>query len=461
MRKHIFQFLGILLAVFVLSAGLVYGAGVVYFQNHFPFQTSFMGRDVSQQTVDVLEDIMQEESEEHTVTIHELDGNTETLNLAATMDYTRTVPEPAEGWIPEDSSWYWPLSLKHATELPDTEEITYSPAKLTEAVYALDAMDPDNITEPQDAYVLWEDGKCHIVPEVEGNKLHPEMVADLLTDAVKNEKSDFDLTPDCYYAPEIRSDNEDLVKEVSKYESINFQQITLEIADAEIVLTSDDVLAFYRHGTGDSGLEEAAVAEYVAGLKEEYDTYERQRPFVDHYGNEIMVGTWADTYGFKMDADATTQLLIDTLNSKETVTISPVWINEGLVREENGSDIGDTYIEVSINEQHLWAYVDGEQVFDTDVVTGNTGNHDTPRGVFRILSKAQSTYLVGDGYRSFVNYWMQINWSGVGLHDASWRSSYGGNIYTYSGSHGCINMPFWAAQQAYETFSTETPVVVW
>ena len=89
------------------------------------------------------------------------------------------------------------------------------------------------------------------------------------------------------------------------------------------------------------------------------------------------------------------------------------------------------------------------------------GNHDTPRGVFRIISKAQNTYLTGPDYRSFVNYWMQLTWGGVGLHDASWRSYYGGNIYTYNGSHGCINMPYWAVEQAYGMFSAGMPVVIW
>ena len=37
----------------------------------------------------------------------------------------------------------------------------------------------------------------------------------------------------------------------------------------------------------------------------------------------------------------------------------------------------------------------------------------------------------------------------IGMHDASWRSSFGGTIYQGNGSHGCINMPGWAAQSLY------------
>ena len=66
--------------------------------------------------------------------------------------------------------------------------------------------------------------------------------------------------------------------------------------------------------------------------------------------------------------------------------------------------------------------------------------HDTSKGVFKIRGKSRNVYLIGPDYKSFVNYWMPI-YGDVGLHDASWRWSFGGDIYTYNGSHGCVNLP--------------------
>ena len=40
-----------------------------------------------------------------------------------------------------------------------------------------------------------------------------------------------------------------------------------------------------------------------------------------------------------------------------------------------------------------------------------------------------------------MNYWMPFLGNAYGLHDASWRSRFGGSIYSYAGSHGCINLP--------------------
>ena len=98
-------------------------------------------------------------------------------------------------------------------------------------------------------------------------------------------------------------------------------------------------------------------------------------------------------------------------------------------------------------------------------VSGMAGKFDTPRGVFQIVNKATDTKLKGEEkgekWESFVNFWMAINWAGVGLHNASWRSSFGGEIYKGGGSHGCINMDYDSAKFLYDKFDIGTVVVVW
>ncbi len=119
-----------------------------------------------------------------------------------------------------------------------------------------------------------------------------------------------------------------------------------------------------------------------------------------------------------------------------------------------------TYIEVSIAQQHMWFYEKGKLVLDTDVVTGNKGNNDTPTGTYSIESRARDTTLTGDGYSSFVNYWMGF-YGGYGIHDASWRSSFGGDIYQGNGSHGCVNTPYEKVKKIYERTDYGTPVYVY
>jgi len=49
----------------------------------------------------------------------------------------------------------------------------------------------------------------------------------------------------------------------------------------------------------------------------------------------------------------------------------------------------------------------------------------------------------------------------VGMHDASWRSSFGANIYLTNGSHGCVNLPSKKAEVIYGYVEQGEPVIVY
>ena len=125
-----------------------------------------------------------------------------------------------------------------------------------------------------------------------------------------------------------------------------------------------------------------------------------------------------------------------------------------------GADVGDTYVEIDISDQHMWYVVNGDVYVSTPIVTGNYNSMDTPTGIFSIRNKARNVSLVGSGYVSFVEYWMAFIGSSYGIHDASWRSSFGGDIYKGNGSHGCVNTPYDAVRKIYNNISVGTPVVV-
>lgn len=133
----------------------------------------------------------------------------------------------------------------------------------------------------------------------------------------------------------------------------------------------------------------------------------------------------------------------------------------------------ETYVLVDIGDQKLYLYEGGRCVLKTSVVTGRTSGgaygktHGTPTGTFYINSgKTTGTHLKGledDGktkYDSYVNYWMPFTWNGYGLHDATWRGSFGGSIYITSGSHGCVNMPLSAARTVYYATRVGTMVKI-
>ena len=118
-----------------------------------------------------------------------------------------------------------------------------------------------------------------------------------------------------------------------------------------------------------------------------------------------------------------------------------------------------TYIKVSISKQKLWYYKKGNLKYTSKVVTGMRRKHDTPRGTFTIQGKMRKVYLIGEDYKTYVNYWMPFN-GPYGLHDATWRGYFGGTIYKNNGSHGCVNLPYKTAKYLYNHVSVGTVVKI-
>jgi lipoprotein-anchoring transpeptidase ErfK/SrfK len=122
-------------------------------------------------------------------------------------------------------------------------------------------------------------------------------------------------------------------------------------------------------------------------------------------------------------------------------------------------------IVVSLPRQWWYAYQDGQVVYNGPVTTGRP-ELPTPVGQFTVLSK-QSPFVFVSPWPRGSPFWyetspctfaLRITGNGVYLHDAPWRpfNGPGTNVphvdpdgVWRTGSHGCINMPYAAAQWVY------------
>jgi lipoprotein-anchoring transpeptidase ErfK/SrfK len=145
---------------------------------------------------------------------------------------------------------------------------------------------------------------------------------------------------------------------------------------------------------------------------------------------------------------------------------------------ETANDLGVTYkrIVVSLSQQRLTAYDDDStKVLSTLVTTGNPAL-PTPVGVFPILAKYSpftfmSSRPPGSKYYyppAPVTYAMLFDNRGYFIHDAPWRHFFGpgSNAQTgnpgssYTGSHGCVNVPVVASQKLFKWATVGTVVQV-
>ena len=207
------------------------------------------------------------------------------------------------------------------------------------------------------------------------------------------------------------------------------------------------------------------ITEFVDELAVRVNTVWKDKEFEST--DDGLITVQGGTYGYSVDKESETESINDVISSGGEEERSPRYYTAETGEPDVNDGIGSTYIEVSIDEQHLWYYEDGEMVMDSPVVTGNKGNHDTPKGVFTVMFTQHPAVLRGrimpngePEYESPVSYWMPF-YDGCGFHDATWRGSFGGSIYTYNGSHGCVNMPYSAAQELFEYVDGGTVVVIY
>ena len=171
------------------------------------------------------------------------------------------------------------------------------------------------------------------------------------------------------------------------------------------------------------------------------------------------------------EEDNTESEIIDKVNQYNKVKVNSTnddWYSvvtdgdlEGFISAKYLKDLGETFVEVDISDQTLSLYVDDELDYTADVVTGKKGVHDTRLGCNPIYDKDNRGRLLrGADYPDgvYVKRWMPFD-GGIGLHDASWRSSFGGDAYL-NGSHGCVNMKFEDVDHVYKKVKVGTNVLV-
>lgn len=140
-----------------------------------------------------------------------------------------------------------------------------------------------------------------------------------------------------------------------------------------------------------------------------------------------------------------------------------------------GLQVTDKVIRVHLDQQRLTAHQGPKQVMTTLVTTGGQ-ELPTPTGSFEVLSK-EAPFTFRSPWPPGHRYWypdVRSNYAMLFyledadfIHDAPWRSVYGPGTngpgtpgQTYTGSHGCVELPTSAMAELFAWAPLGTPVVV-
>ena len=446
-------FLGI-----VVIAGLLYTYLSGQYKEVFFPNTIINGLDVSGKTVAEVKDMIDSSMDEYTLTLEGRGGTQEQIvgeQIGLHPEYDGSL----ENILASQEPFRWGLHLFDHEEHTIETMVIYDQDRLESVVGGLDSMDRSKTEAPVDAYLSdYQEGIGYtVIPDQPGTWIDSEKMLKAVSDGILNLKSSISLEEeDVYEHAQVTADDADLVAEAELWNSSTNVTIDYHFGDQEEVLNGDIIHTWIsKDEEGNMVLDEEKVAEYVAQLAATYDTASKPKVFKTTNGEEVTISK--GTYGWKINQSAEAAALSEIIRSGISQEREPVYSQTAASRGEN--DYGNTYVEINLTAQHLYFYVNGSLVVETDFVSGNEARgFTTPSGAYPLNYKQRNAVLRGPGYASPVSYWMPFN-GGICLHDASWRGAFGGRIYKTNGSHGCINLPRTAAQKIFEQITAGDPVL--
>ena len=376
------------------------------------------------------------------------------------IDYKANIPKGASL---DQNPLKWPISFFSKESFEFDYKVNYDENKLEDILKNSKFM--NKIVEPEDAKLEFDGKEFKIKEEIKGNKVKYNKLKEALVSAIKTRNADIELDESFYEQPKVYAKDENLKKALDQANEALKLSFKFNINGFDYKIEGEKLAEMVDFEDGKLTLNHEKVTEYVSKMAEETNTYGKNRKFKATDIGEITVNP--GVYGYKLNEEETIKSFLDAFEKGKSAEIEPVYLKAGLNRYEDGSDIKDTYIEVDLSRQHVWYYKNGQVLLSTDIVTGRLSEGAlTNKGVGAILSKKKDSKLKGknfDGsdYETPVKYWMPIGWDGEGFHDANWRYAFGGNIYLYNGSHGCLNMPPSQAEKLFNLVEHNTPVVVY
>lgn len=443
-------------SVVVLMAAAYAGVGY-YFHDHFYPGTVINETNFSLGTADTAEEKIKEDAEDYLLAIYDREDRV-TYISGKDIDYHYESDGSIQKVMDKQNSMLWPLYISKDHSHTVNVKLTYDESKLVKLVEGMDCFKEENIEKPEDAYLKYTDNGYEIVPEKKGNQPLEEQIMLDVKAVIEERQTVLKLNDSDYMQPAVTSEDPKLQEKLQVTEKYKNMSITYEIEGSEQVLDGQTILSWLTINDDLSvTVDPDMAASYAQQLASKYNTYAATRSFVTTNGDTIKIG--GGDYGWVIDKKGEAARIIEDIEKGESVTREPEYEQRAFV--EGADDIGNTYIEIDYTNQHLWYYKDGSILMDSDLVSGNLNNgNGSPDGVFKIISRQSPATLVGEDYESDVTYFMPFAYN-VGLHDASWRSNFGGSIYKNSGSHGCINLPYDAADTIYKNVELGTPVVAY
>lgn len=360
-------------------------------------------------------------------------------------------------YLNKQNAWSWPLAYiskgKHFTinntQLDEENLKTFLDGKVKPDLEQLNSQREAT----KNATIAKTENGFEVVPEQIGTTIDIAKVLESLTKDIKEGKNTIELE-EYIQQPTLTANSPEITDNLGKLQKITDASYSYIINGQPVAIPKETITSWIAFDGKEVSIDQNAVHAYVDTLGQTYNTSVVNTPFTSSRRGEVSVPP--GTYSWTIQTDSEADQLAKDVLAGNGMNRTP--ITQGSATPDH-SLVGGTYIEVDLQNQHMWYYKDGAVQLETDIVSGKPAT-PTPTGVFYVWNKERNATLVGENYRTPVAYWMPIDWTGVGIHDSNWQPAYGGNLWQTVGSHGCVNTPPGVMAQLFEIADTGTPVIV-
>lgn len=439
------------ISVIILIYMSAFSIGFAFFVTHFGFNTKINGVDCSFLTIKRAEEKINKELLEKEICI----------KFADNIKY-KILGNNINLCLEDRHKLKQILHAKKITNIFRPKEYTlknsfsFNEEKLNNYLNSLPEFGNESVLA-KNAYLKFDE-KTHtinIIPEKMGNIKDVKEAFKIAKTTLQNGKMVLDFT----LKPEITKENKKLVDTKNSMNYILKTAIHYKLKNGKIeTLNWNNLIKKNKQGSWELEINNN-IKSFVDSLDKKIKKIKRSCIFkATDIGNVTLPLRNSLKEGLNIEEE--TKRIKQLLGTGRTYQIEPIYT------KSTYQDALSNYLEIDLTRQKVWLYRNGRCVVSGKCVTGNVaGGHSTPTGMFYLSYKTTDTYLTGknnDGskYNSHVNYWMPFN-GGIGLHDATWRSRFGGTIYRYNGSHGCINLPYSVAKKIYENINYKTLIIVY
>lgn len=466
--KKVLLIFGALMLALLIA---LYAGGAAFFSSHFYPNTNFNDEDISYQAdsdfVAKVEALVP--NYELAITAENYDQTISSHQIGLHVDADRLKADA----FASQNTWLWPIEVFAQHDVSHVIDADFDHEKVKELLTSsIDAYNKE-ATPSVDATIVYNElfDMLDIEDEVYGNEIDPEAFFTKIDECLAGMEDAYELNKEVFVQPLIYADDERFKDALPAANELVSGEVELTMAGGSVSAgkVGKDLLVSWLMLDPETlmpTLDQEAVVAWADQKGTELNTVGTKRTFKRGDGKEVTVG--GGVYGWKVSTDDLATTLIGNVTTGNFEPIDIPCEQTADVYNGPGQRDWGAYVDIDISEQKVRYFNENnEQLFVTDCVTGDvTKGRATPTGLYYLRMKKSPEVLTGfnaDGtkdYESHVTYWLPFIRNSIGLHDASWRSSFGGSIYKGNGSHGCVNLPTDSAKWFYDNLETNVAVLV-